>query len=176
MKLDTVRTELRAALERFHKGLGSPIDPDMIEDILWFLDLLRKTQGYDVERPVRKPQRPQFDQAAFEEILRAQRDTWEDLFRYAQGDAKRSNQWKHEYDSSYFWGHSAKEEEPHEKPKQPDPPAKRPWHAVLGVRPDATIQQRQKAYRSLAMKYHPDRGGSHEKMAELNAAKKAAGL
>lgn len=44
-----------------------------------------------------------------------------------------------------------------------------PWE-VLGVRPDAPLEVVRAAYRELAKSAHPDRGGSDERMAELNAA------
>lgn len=50
------------------------------------------------------------------------------------------------------------------------------WSDILGVARGATIDQIQKAYRELAMKRHPDRGGSQEQMAELNRARDAAVL
>lgn len=45
------------------------------------------------------------------------------------------------------------------------------WHVVLGVRPDATAEEINAAYRRRAMEKHPDRGGSHAAMSELNAAR-----
>jgi hypothetical protein len=50
------------------------------------------------------------------------------------------------------------------------PPAGRPWHAVLGVPPDASAFAIQTAYRDAALRCHPDRGGSTDAMAELNRA------
>jgi hypothetical protein len=43
-------------------------------------------------------------------------------------------------------------------------------YAVLGVRPGSTEQEVAAAYKSLAKKWHPDRGGGEERMAEINAA------
>jgi|SRR5580692_4024284 DnaJ-domain-containing protein 1 len=43
-------------------------------------------------------------------------------------------------------------------------------HAVLGVRPGATREEIRSAYRALAHKFHPDHGGSVEKMREINLA------
>lgn len=45
------------------------------------------------------------------------------------------------------------------------------WHVVLGVRPNATADEIRDAYRRKAMEKHPDTGGSHAAMAELNAAR-----
>jgi hypothetical protein len=43
--------------------------------------------------------------------------------------------------------------------------------ATLGVGPDATPEQVREAHRRLAALEHPDRGGSHERMVRLNAAR-----
>lgn len=57
----------------------------------------------------------------------------------------------------------------------PAPSAKRSWREVLGIpahtrdMPSVRI-----AYRRRASELHPDKGGSHEAMAELNAAMQAA--
>lgn len=49
---------------------------------------------------------------------------------------------------------------------------KRPWYQVLGYdHPCASITLVDIAYKELAMKLHPDRGGSAEAMAELNNAR-----
>lgn len=50
----------------------------------------------------------------------------------------------------------------------------RPWHEVLGVAPGADKATIRAAYRKLAHRYHPDKGGSTERMAEINAAKDEA--
>lgn len=44
------------------------------------------------------------------------------------------------------------------------------YYEVLGVRREASYQEIFKAYRRLAAKYHPDRGGSHEDMVRINEA------
>lgn len=51
------------------------------------------------------------------------------------------------------------------------PAAGPPWYAVLGVTPGATVEQINAAYRAKAMTAHPDKGGSHAAMSELNAAR-----
>jgi len=43
-------------------------------------------------------------------------------------------------------------------------------YKILGVSPDATREEAQKAYRKKAAECHPDRGGSHEDMVKVNAA------
>lgn len=48
------------------------------------------------------------------------------------------------------------------------------WWEVLGVSPAATEADIQAAYRAKAAKAHPDRGGSHAAMAELNNARDEA--
>lgn len=54
------------------------------------------------------------------------------------------------------------------------PAATRQWWDVLGVDSRATIDDVDEAYRILAKTAHPDAGGTHERMAELNAARDAA--
>lgn len=44
------------------------------------------------------------------------------------------------------------------------------WWQILKVPPDAPLPTIKAAYRQLAIKYHPDAGGSSEKMATLNRA------
>lgn len=48
------------------------------------------------------------------------------------------------------------------------------WWDVLEVRPDAPADVIEANYRRLARDRHPDRGGSQDLMAELNAAREAA--
>lgn len=45
-----------------------------------------------------------------------------------------------------------------------------PWWRVLYVSQDAPLTVIEAAYKSLSREYHPDQGGSHEAMAELNQA------
>lgn len=45
------------------------------------------------------------------------------------------------------------------------------YYDTLQVSPDATQEEILRAYRRLSHQYHPDRGGSHEMMVELNKAK-----
>ena len=54
------------------------------------------------------------------------------------------------------------------------PPMSRSWRDVLGIKGPATKESVQAAYRRLAGERHPDAGGSHDVMAELNAARDAA--
>lgn len=44
------------------------------------------------------------------------------------------------------------------------------YYEILGVDKNATQQQVKKAYRKLAHKYHPDKGGDEEKFKEINEA------
>lgn len=52
------------------------------------------------------------------------------------------------------------------------PPAQRekPWWEVLGVDETAGAEVVLAAFRELAQIHHPDKGGNHERMAEINAA------
>jgi DnaJ-class molecular chaperone len=43
-------------------------------------------------------------------------------------------------------------------------------YETLGVRTDASKEQIKKAYRKLAMEYHPDKGGDEDKFKEINEA------
>jgi len=49
-------------------------------------------------------------------------------------------------------------------------PSGRPWWEVLDVREHAGFEEARAAYRSRAMRMHPDQGGSAAAMAELNVA------
>jgi len=48
--------------------------------------------------------------------------------------------------------------------------AKRDYYEVLGVGKDASADEIKKAFRKLAIEYHPDRGGNEEKFKEVNEA------
>lgn len=48
------------------------------------------------------------------------------------------------------------------------------WWDVLGVSPTASLEQISDAHRDLAMKNHPDRGGSADAMARINRARDTA--
>jgi molecular chaperone DnaJ len=44
------------------------------------------------------------------------------------------------------------------------------YYKVLGIEKNASKEEIKKAYRKLALKYHPDRGGDQEKFKEINEA------
>jgi hypothetical protein len=58
--------------------------------------------------------------------------------------------------------------------QEPDQPRPRPTvnghYVTLGITPDATRDEIRSAYRALALKHHPDHGGSVERMREINLA------
>lgn len=56
----------------------------------------------------------------------------------------------------------------------PPPTDARPWWQVLKVGEGATLIEAQTAYRRLATENHPDKGGSSEEMAAINAAMQQA--
>lgn len=53
-------------------------------------------------------------------------------------------------------------------------PSRSHWSQVLGVPATADRATIDKAYRSLALTNHPDKGGSHDAMADINAAYESA--
>ena len=53
----------------------------------------------------------------------------------------------------------------------PAPSAARKWHEILGVPPQASMDEINAAYRRLASSTHPDKGGSADAMANLNKAR-----
>lgn len=52
----------------------------------------------------------------------------------------------------------------------PEANRKKDWHEVLGVRKNAPWMEVEMARKEKAFTHHPDRGGSNEKMAEINGA------
>ena len=50
------------------------------------------------------------------------------------------------------------------------PASHREWWQELGVSPDAPLPTIKAAYRQLAIKFHPDRGGDVQKMSAINRA------
>lgn len=193
MYLDTYIRALKEALRRVQDPSAQlPFTVEDAQNILWFLELLRRREGYNVERPSRRQQRERrYDEPRWYEEARestssawdnmsaeAQRRAREEMFRtfYDQSQKMWEEAFKYGGSSKKTWSSFAWGEEPKSK-SNPQTKSNRPWYEVLGLRPDATLAQRQKAYRSLAQQYHPDRpGGNAEKMSELNSIKKEAGL
>jgi hypothetical protein len=58
-------------------------------------------------------------------------------------------------------------------PREPPPPADGDAFVVLHLRPTAPPELIDAAYRCLAKLHHPDRGGSHDQMLALTAAREA---
>jgi hypothetical protein len=56
----------------------------------------------------------------------------------------------------------------------PPPPGHEPWWVVLGCSQNSGKARIEEAYREKARTAHPDTGGSHERMSQLNAARDAA--
>jgi DnaJ domain len=52
----------------------------------------------------------------------------------------------------------------------PAPNAARAWHEVLGVKAHDNTDNVRASYRNLASQHHPDRGGDHTRMTEINIA------
>lgn len=99
-------------------------------------------------------------QAYAEEFARGFREsfrrssTWEEVF----------GGFKSGFEGFDFGGNQSRQE-------RPRPQSTRAWWEVLGVRQTCTWPEAQRAYRSAALKAHPDKGGSKDKMQELNVAK-----
>ncbi len=55
-------------------------------------------------------------------------------------------------------------------PPEEHPKLAQSWQSALGLSADATIEQAETQYRTLAKHAHPDAGGSTEQMAALNRA------
>lgn len=53
-------------------------------------------------------------------------------------------------------------------------PGKREWVAILGVRPSDPLSEIEAAYKKRAKECHPDNGGSHDAMTEINSAMQTA--
>lgn len=53
-------------------------------------------------------------------------------------------------------------------------PSKRDWRSVLGANGSNDLASVKAAYRKRASEVHPDRGGDHDRMAELNRARDQA--
>lgn len=56
------------------------------------------------------------------------------------------------------------------------PPSAVDWWLVLGIKPEASLEEIEVAFRDLAREHHPDRGGRHEDMARLTEARQLARL
>ena len=56
----------------------------------------------------------------------------------------------------------------------PPPTGSRPWRDVLDIKGPVTREIVDAAYRRLAREHHPDQGGDHDAMSELNVAKEQA--
>lgn len=70
------------------------------------------------------------------------------------------------------WGKDDAENRPDEgSVVQPDHEG---WRMVLGLGPDADRKAVERAYRSLAKRHHPDRGGDAEAMGRINLAREEA--
>lgn len=126
--------------------------------------------------------------AAEEHARQQNRQKYDDFAnRYTQGKGQEdADKWWREHSSEFFkefyssdfagfgsaFNRSGRSQGTQGQPGK----QKRPWHTVLGCRETATMPERQKAYRRLAMKLHPDRGGKTEDFQELESAKREAGL
>ena len=55
-------------------------------------------------------------------------------------------------------------------PPPPPNPSAQSWHDVLGVRPTASYEEARSAYRQLAARLHPDKGGVHALFVQIQDA------
>jgi DnaJ domain len=70
-----------------------------------------------------------------------------------------------------FYGFTGKSQTNSKNQSTPPPGAKQRWYEILGVPPGADQATIKRAWRHLAKKYHPDKGGSNEMMSKVNAAR-----
>lgn len=66
---------------------------------------------------------------------------------------------------------SQRRDAPESPPAHEEPPG---WWKVLGVGPESDLVTAERAYRALAKRHHPDKGGSAELMGRINAARDEA--
>lgn len=183
MNLDDLLELLRRTLHEVdRKGRSNyemRIDVSLIEQIEWHLSQYRTKVGNTGYPPGRgtasEEERYWGDYSRSKRGEAFNEDLWKTWEQYMRGaSAGRSNRYDFEWGPSPFGSESHKSNRSHTPPPTPEEEP-RAWTAILGVRSTATKPEITKAYRSLAMKYHPDRkGGSNEKMAELNSAYRKA--
>lgn len=109
----------------------------------------------------------EYSSASAEEMAERVRKLYEEMLRQ-QGRSFDDQYYSHFYGDGPFGSFKQRPAPP------PNTPTGKYWFEVLGVSPQATKDQIQKAYRKLASKYHPDRykaPDAHQRQTEINVAR-----
>lgn len=135
------------------------------------LDEILRSAGYGPDQATED-----FIRSKFKERMDSR---WEDVFRGRFGEGKEhEEQTRKQRDSFNQAYEELKRQEGFRKEKRQQrtepPPTKKSAYTILGVKPGATNDEIVKAYRKLAMRYHPDRKphGDTKKFQELQQAKR----
>lgn len=128
---------------------------------------------------------------AFEDITRRQKQEYERRKQYdarqREAEDRRNREqaeafhrtYERRFRDAFFgrdfrWGAGFEDFEWGQQSRSPPPSSRKPWWIVLGVKESDPMPIVKKAYRRLAMKHHPDRGGKKEDFQEVEAAYREA--
>lgn len=175
--LTDMTSELLALLETYHdekniKGFDNAVNvirmkwdaiskkiPYGIPEKLWgyyFATTIAKIREQMFPKEMAKRREDAEKRKAEWERRKAEREYWNKGFDYWE---RLSNNWY----ESFFFGLAMEFLKINRKPTQA--------FATLGLDDNATVEDVQKAYRTLSMEHHPDRGGDKEKFIAITEAK-----